>query len=203
MRTFKEFVFENDNESEDNTIHYPEGVYIACKLSEESEKAVREYQEKYLKQFEINEELHCTLIYSKKPQVDEIIPSSYQATCTFNQFELFGPKSDTLVIELISNEMIRRNEELVKEHKFVSDYSEYKPHITLSYGVENIDLNSLPSIDFMITLQDEYVEELNTDWDSNSEESGEESGTIVGQALKKIKDAEEAEKSEKSEEKDE
>ena len=55
----------------------------------------------------------------------------------------------------------------------------------------------------MITLQDEYVEELNTDWDSNSEESGEESGTIVGQALKKIKDAEEAEKSEKSEEKDE
>ena len=144
MKTFKQFIIENESEeTEIEEVQYPGGVYISVKLSEETEKAVKDYQEKYLKQHKINEELHCTLIYSQKPYVDEIEPASYSATGTFQEFSLFGEKEDTLVVEINSQDLARRNEELVDEHGFISDFGEYKSHVTLSYGVENIDLNSL------------------------------------------------------------
>ena len=190
MKTFKQYIKENEESEENTEIHFPNGVYIAVTPDEATINAIKEYQKKYLKQHKINEELHCTLIYSQKPHVDEIESNSYQATATFNQFELFGPKSNILVIELISKELEARNNKLVQEHGFISDYNEYKPHITLAYDVEGLDLNSLPPIEFSMTLQDEYVEPLNTDLANDSDDESE-SGTLAGKALAKMKKEEE------------
>lgn len=200
MISFKQFLNEEEQEK-DMEVHYPGGVYIATNLSEETATAVKEYQEKYLKQYEVNEELHCTLIYSQKPHVDELEPASYQATATFGGFDLFGPNKDTLVIELISEDLVNRNAALVEEHGFISDYKEYKPHITLAYGIECIDLNSLPAIEFQMTLEDEYIDQLDPNWGSDDEDSeDDESGTFVGKEMKKSKAEQEKETDSEEEE---
>jgi hypothetical protein len=204
MKTFKEYILENEEQEENNGIFYPGGVYISVKLSEETEKAVNEYQEKYLKGQKINEELHCTLIYSKKPYVDEIEAMEYTAVGTFKEFNLFGPEEDTLVVEINSQDLTRRNTELVEEYRFISDFGEYKSHVTLSYDIENIDLNSLPPMDFAFTFINEAVEPLKLNWNGTGDNSdNEESGTLAGKALKKMKDNEEENKSsDKSDDKD-
>jgi hypothetical protein len=193
MKTFKEYIAEQNSKEEDEMkIHYPHGVYISVKLDEKTELAVREYQEKYLKGQKINDELHCTLIYSKKPQVEEIEPAEYTAVGTFKEFNLFGENSDTLVVEINSQDLQRRNEELVQKYRFISDFDEYKSHITLSYGIENIDLNSLPAIDFSFTFVDETVEQLNENWagddDTDNDTDNDTDDTLVGRAMKKDKD---------------
>lgn len=160
MKTFKEFL----KEETDNTVLYPNGVYIAVRPDESTTIAIKEYQEKFIKQHEINEDLHCTLIYSQKPQIEEVQTESYFATCTFDSFDLFGPKKDTLVLRLNSSELERRNKLLSNKYGFISDYDEYKPHITLAYGVANIDLNSLPPIEFMMVLTNEEVGHLDINY---------------------------------------
>jgi len=160
MKTFSEFI----NEEDDTKIYYPDGIYISVKLTEETEIAIKEYQAKYLKDKEINEELHCTLIYSNKPHVDEIIPASYLAIGTFQEFSLFGPDKDVLVVEVNSQDLTRRNEELTREHGFISDYDEYKTHITLSYNSKDIDLNSLPAMDFSFGFESESIALLDTEY---------------------------------------
>ena len=207
MKTFKEFILEQEETEESDEIHFPGGVYISVKLAPETEAAVKEYQEKYLKGQKINESLHCTLIYSKKPQVDNIEPASYSATGTFQEFNLFGPDSDTLVVEINSPDLTRRNEELVQEYKFVSDFGEYKSHVTLSYGIENIDLNSLPAMEFAFNFIEEAIEPLDTNWngdgDDEDEEGEDENGTMVGKALKILKKKEEEAKAKESKKNDE
>jgi hypothetical protein len=196
MKTFKEYISEEENKDEQE-IHYPGGVYISVKLSEETEELVKEYQNKYLKGQDINEELHCTLIYSKKPHVDEIEPAEYTAVGTFKEFNLFGEDKDTLVVEINSQDLLRRNEELVKEHKFISDFDEYKSHVTLSYGITDIDLNSLPPIEFAFKFQDETVEQLDINWGSDDDENYDDGdGTFVGKALKQMKNKSDKEKDE-------
>jgi len=209
LRTFSEFISEGfrvsdepdeTGEVEKPEIFYPGGVYISVKLSEETEALVKEYQEKYLKGVDINEELHLTLIYSKQPEVNEIEPAEYTAVGTFQEFNLFGEKSDTLVAEINSFDLLRRNEILTQEYKFISDFDEYKSHVTLAYGVENIDINSLPPMDFGFTFENETVEQLDLDWAGSGDDSDDESSTIVGKALKKMK--KDAEKPKKKDDED-
>jgi len=192
MKTFKEYIStiresdQNDeNTKDDEKINYPGGVYISVKMTEESQIALNEYTSKYLKDAELNEELHCTLIYSKKEQKEEIEPKIYNVTGTFLNFSKFGEDKDTLVAELNCPDLVERNKELVKEYGFISDYDEYKPHFTISYNAKDIDINSLPDIDFAINFNEETIEELNTDWkDGEDGEDGD--GTLVGNALKKM-----------------
>lgn len=193
MKTFKQYIAESEEEMEaEEEIHYPTGVYIALEMVEESMIAVKEYMEEYLPDIEFNDEQHCTLIYSKKPYVDEIIPGEYQATSTFDRFSKFGENEDVLVVEINSEAILDRNKALVGEYDFISDYDEYKPHFTLSYDAKDIDVNSLPAIDFAIHFDNETVAPLDEDWgDSDDEERTEGEETLVGKALKTLKSKEE------------
>jgi len=142
-------------------MHYPDGVYIAIKLSKVTENAIKDYQQKYLRGQKLNEDLHCTLIYSQKPHKDEVESASYKAIGTFDEFSLFGP---ALVVVINSDDLVSRNNVLVDEHKFISEFDEYTPHITLCYDSTDLDINSLPPIDFEMVFEDEYVEALDTEW---------------------------------------
>jgi len=207
MKTFKQYIVENlegDN-SEEDIINYPGGVYIAVSPTEETKIAITEYMEKYLqraKTLDIDD-LHCTLIYSQQEQKEEIKADDYLAPATFKGFNLFGEKEDTLVIELNSKLLIDRNETLVKEYGFISDFDEYKAHMTLAFEASDIDLNSLPDIDFALAFENEYIEQLNTDWANDSEDELE-SDTLTGKALKQMKAEEDKNNkdSEDSEDKD-
>jgi len=195
MKTFKQFVSENEaieveTEEDEDKIHYPDGVYISVKMKEESIIAMEEYCSKYLPGLKINEEWHSTLIYSQKEQKEEIIPESYSATCTVLHFSKFGQDGETLVAELDAPTLIERNKALVEEYGFISDFDEYKPHTTLVYDAQDVDINSLPEIDFAIHFDSEEVELLNTDWSGSKDEEDdydEETATVVGKALHKMK----------------
>jgi len=151
---FKDFLIE---------AYYKKGVYIATDLTKESQNLIKQYQKDNLNG-DLNDELHCTLIYSQKPQQDLIQPKKYTYKAKAIGFSLFGPDKDTLVINLESEDMVKRNNELSKEYGFISDYDEYRPHITLSYKSTGIDLENLPKLNETLYLTNEYIEQLDTEW---------------------------------------
>ena len=48
----------------------------------------------------------------------------------------------------------------MKEHGATYDYDEYKPHITLSYDVDDLDPDQLPSFDKDIIITEETGSDL-------------------------------------------
>ena len=201
MISFKKYILENEEPQEDEAeIFYPGGVYISVNIAEESKIALEKYMELYISNPVDLESLHSTLIYSKKEQKEEIVPEDYTYIGTFNKFSKFGEKEDVLVVEMHSDELTQRNINLVKEYGFISDYDEYKAHITISNNAEDIDINSLPPIDFAIYFEDETVEQLDVDW--NKDDEAEISDTMVGKALDKLKKGQETDEKEPEEEKE-
>jgi 2'-5' RNA ligase len=182
MKTFKEFILED----KDNSITYPNGVYMAVLPDSISNDALGTYRTKYLKHLDekdFEQNLHCTLIYSAKPHVDPIDPTSYKISAQPSGFELFGPNKDILVLTLHSVSLKEKHEALMEEYNFMYDFDEYTPHITLAVNAKGTDLNSLPLPDFEIVLGEEYVEALVTP-DEDDEETS--SGTFMGKAMSKV-----------------
>ena len=150
-------------------LEFKDGVYISVKPNKETETKLKEYQEKYLKEIkdiDINKKLHCTLIYSKKIHQGQIKTNENKYNCSFKSFNKFGEDSDILVLELDSKDLVNRNNELVQDYDFISDFDEYSPHITLGYNCKNLDISKLPKIDFEIVLENEVVDNLDLDWTS-------------------------------------
>lgn len=204
MKTFKQFLLEEIEDEIEDEIKYPKGVYISVNIQEESKIALGSYMEKYLSFYNNLEldDLHCTIIYSAKELKEEVLLKDYKLIANFNRFSKFGDDKNILVIEINSETLVNRNKELTKEYGFVSDYDEYKPHITLSYSVEDLDINSLPPLDFAIYLCDESIEELQEDKDE-SDEIEFNSDTMVGKALDSMKTKKEKDEKESSKEKKE
>lgn len=144
---------------------YKDGVYISVDIDSFSTENINKYIEDNLKDVEHNTSLHCTLIYSKKPLNRDVKNEEYEAIGTFKKFSLLGPNSDVLVIELDCDKLTQRNKELVEEYDFVSDFGEYKPHITLAYKIpKDFDIDNLPVIDFKINFINEHTEPLDIKW---------------------------------------
>jgi len=150
MGVFKDIINEN----------YPGGVYVAMKPTPDTLSKIESYIEANLKDLEINDEIHCTLIYSKKALKSEVRTLNYLSEATFQSFDLFGPDKNILVIKLESRDLIRRNNSLTSRYNFISDFDEYQPHVTLAYNCEDIDIEKLPPLDFTLFFADEYVEPL-------------------------------------------
>lgn len=150
MKTFKEFLELNTEE------HYP-GVYMALKLSDYSDRALKEFQEL---DGEL-ENLHCTLIYSDKPFIGKIEVKEYSIIVKPKKFSLFGENNDILVLEVESRELMNRNRELIQQYGFIQDWA-YSPHITLVANFSG-DVESLVLPSFDIILENEYLEALDKD----------------------------------------
>ena len=196
MKKFSDFIREDNQEEEEDKVFFPDGVYVSVRPSEETTIAIQEYQNKYLKGQEINQDLHCTIIYSQKPQKEDVQAQEYKAVGTFKEFNLFGPDNSVLVVEINSIDLLRRNKKLVREYGFISDFDEYKSHITLVYDAKNIDINSLPPMDFAFIFENESVEPLDTNYANKKDDENDEdtSDTIVGKALSAMKNGKEKEK---------
>ena len=100
-------------------------------------------------------------------------------------------------MEIDSPDLEKRNKILTDKYDFISDYNEYKSHITLSYN-STLDINALPPFDFGLEFVDESVEQLEVDWVSKKDKDDGQSDTLVGKALDK-----QANKPNKKDQKDE
>lgn len=144
---------------------YRDGVYVSVGVDAFTQENIKKYMKENLEGIQQNDSLHCTLIYSQKPLDREVDNEKYETFGTFKSFSLFGDNKDVLVVELVCEKLVERNKELVDKYKFISDFSEYKPHLTLAYKVpEDFDVCSLPEIDFKINFINEHTEPLDNNW---------------------------------------
>lgn len=109
---------------------------------------------------------HVTLIYSRTycPQMKADASEKY--ICKHTGFDIFptGDGKRALVMLLSAPSVVKRHRLLMSEHPATYDYPQYKPHITLSYDIGDMDVSTLPLFTDDIILGDEYVEDLVLDW---------------------------------------
>lgn len=110
------------------------------------------------------ENLHATLLYSRKNLPNYTPDPSLEFVAMPNKFEIWPTQSgmNCLVLTLKSPQLQDRHKLLMKEHGATFDYPEYKVHISLSYdvGVFDISVLNIHDLPSVMMLTDEYTEEL-------------------------------------------
>ena len=154
-----------------NELATKKGTYVGAKPSEESKTHLTKLQK------DINvpnpipvSKMHVTLIYSRKYLPDfkprgklkEVIKT------TPTKLDIFKSKEgvNVLVVILESEALTNRHNHIMDTHEATYDYDEYKPHLTLSYDCGDFDVNEhdITKLLETITFDEEYDEELNTNW---------------------------------------
>lgn len=156
------------------------GTYAGVRFDTETKKTIHKYMsDNNLPNSVRPDKLHTTLLYSRK-----YLPN-YKAAGKLEHF-LSGkpigfevwPTRPTdgskpgrcLVLRYDSPELEKRHEQLMKEHDATYDFPDYKPHITLSYDIGDLDEKKFPDIKKYlkeITIVEEYREDLDLDWAKN------------------------------------
>ena len=138
------------------------GSYVGLKVSKlTSEKIIKHCRDIGIQNNILVPEnkLHTTIINSSIHD-QNIISEKYKHIATFEKYELFeNPKGQKtiLVIRLNSPSINKRHEYLMKNHDLIYDYSEFIPHITLSYYYTR-SIRNLRPITFPIIFEEEYHE---------------------------------------------
>lgn len=113
------------------------------------------------------DELHCTIAYSKKDFEYTISKDDIHVSEFNSVLEPLGDDG-AIVLKIHSQELQDRFNRCIAAGA-TYDYPSYKPHITISYsGIDNI--NDIKQPDFDIILGDEYANPLNEDWKEELEE---------------------------------
>ena len=152
----------------------PDGTYAGLKFSTETKNLIK----KYMEENEIPNPLdvdaiHSTLLYSRN-HLPEYKPAGKLDESWFGKpkhFSIFnsnpkngGDGSNCLVLEYKCSQQSTRFDDLMEKYDATYDFDEYKPHITLSYDVDDLDYKKLPMIDGKLEIVEEYGEDLNLDW---------------------------------------
>ena len=151
------------------------GTYAGVRFCYDTVSRIKAYiEENEIAQPVPDEKLHTTLLYSRKFLPDytpqgEIDPPLVGKGTKFDVWESQpnenGEKSNCLVMEYDCPELTERHESLMKEHGGTFDFDEYKPHVTLSYNIGDMDASKLNPADIGdLNLVTEYGEDLNMNW---------------------------------------
>lgn len=157
------------------TVEDKNGIYIAVKYSNNTEKALLDIQDKYDLP-NVNTDFHTTLIYSKVGGIP--IPEDYDSSEHTNLVEtdvyseIWNTKDGrTLVLLFPHTYLEEKHKMLMDKYGYNFDYDEYKPHITLSYDIGDLDISINEQIPMEIT--NGYYEPLNENYiDTDSSKTG-------------------------------
>lgn len=153
------------------------GTYAGTYFDKDTIECVRKYLDENNIPNPVNVvKLHTTLLYSRKhlpnyeaagkydkPMIGKPIALAVWETRGYEDRE----PANCLVLMYDCPELVARHKELMKEHEATFDYAEYIPHITLSYNIGTIDVDALTDVKKaipLITIVEEYNEELNLCW---------------------------------------
>ena len=152
---------------------FSKGVYVSLKLVNGSEDVFKKYIEDNVPELTPSPDPHLTLIYSKQKFDGEVKISDYEVTGEVKGFSIFGQNGDkVLVAEIESNDIKDRNKKLVDDYDFISDFDEYKPHITLAYDVpDDFNISVLPKFPQPLTFGKESASELELNWVKNAKKT--------------------------------
>jgi hypothetical protein len=147
------------------------GTFVGIRPTAHSISTIK----KFLKSHDIpniieNKDMHVTVMYSTtilknlKP-----LKSLNKIKATPVKFSLFGKENDTLVIELLCNELSERHYQLITKGA-TPTWSPYACHMTIAYDVPNLDKTMVGELNGDIgelndiTLSGEYIEPIKDDW---------------------------------------
>jgi len=154
-------LFEWGSEPKEND----KGKFIAVKV-----KNAKEVYDWYINQgIEVipEDELHCTIAYSKKDFEYTLSKEDIYIPESSSKLEKLGD-AGAIVLKIYSQELQDRFNRCINAGA-TYDYPSYKPHITISYS-EVDNLENIKQPDFDIILGDEYTNELEEDWKKKLEE---------------------------------
>lgn len=120
------------------------GTYVAVKWSKYIGRHLREIF-KDLPNLVPEDEFHTTLVYSRV-EFDHIV-SDIMFEAKFKGFKIFEDRrtfKKVLTIELESPDLVNRHNEIYRNNPEATyDFDNYIAHVTLSYDVEDTDLDKL------------------------------------------------------------
>lgn len=138
------------------------GLFVGVKLSADSKKKIA----KYIQDAEIPnacsvDDMHCTVLYSRKPCPDYKPPGRYDKPLVGKpgKFEVWDNRDKTrnvLVLTLNSPDLAKLHKKLMKDHPATYDFPEYKAHVTFSYDFGDKNVKDLDPIDFRLEFDEEY-----------------------------------------------
>lgn len=139
------------------------GTYAGVRFDKRTVKSL----EKYVKDNDIpnaNDNWHTTLLYSRKHLPNYVPKEKYKPAMegTPMALEVWPTQSgkNCLVINYSCSQLYQQHHKLMMKHGATYDFDEYKPHITLSYDVGDLDVDKLPQYKNKIKIVGEYREEL-------------------------------------------
>lgn len=156
VTSFKDFINEESS-----------GTYAGIKFSWDTIQDLRHFiVQNKIPSTITNPDFHSTLLYSRKQLSDYTPLGTIDEDATFKGFSIWEGKGgkNALVMEIQSQWMIDRHNELMNRHDATYDFDEYKPHVTLSYDVGDFDASKLPRYAAFIQLRREYTEDLDLEW---------------------------------------
>jgi 2'-5' RNA ligase len=149
---------------------HKDGTYVSMDLSDESRALLDNFVEMSLGLTERVDPstYHITIIYSRTPvpTAEHITGMSTNTTASVVGYEVFPTKNDgkCLVMRLQFSFAEAMNSKLTREGA-TSDYSEYKPHLTLAYDMsQEIDPATLPIPQFPLSFDSVKVAPLEPDY---------------------------------------
>jgi len=155
------------------------GSYAGLRFSDGTKKAIKDYAiENKIPNRLASNKMHTTLLYSRKylPDYEPAGKLEQPMLGKFDKFEIFhsqpdeeGKVANCLVMRYKCEEQTNRFDALMKEHKATFDFDEYKPHVTMSYDIGDMDIKDLPKFEGEIELVEEYGEDLDLDWAKNND----------------------------------
>jgi len=149
------------------------GTYAAVRFSEDTKNDLVTFinDNNIPNSVDINE-LHTTLLYSRKHLPDYIPTGTYPSKLigTPIKFEKWptnptnGKVTMCLVLRYDCDELHERHEHLMNTHSATYDFKNYNPHITLSYDVGSLQVDDLPIFTGKIEIVEEVGELVNLSW---------------------------------------
>ena len=153
------------------------GTYAGVTFSKKTLQEVKKYgKENQIPNLLSSSKTHSTLLYSRKhcpnyKPAGEINPA-WIGTPTHlevwpSQPDDNGNSVNCLVLRYKCSELESRHKTLMDTHNATFDFDSYNPHITISYDVGDLDLDSLTDIKTnlkTIEIINEYGESLNLSW---------------------------------------
>ena len=122
---------------------FKKGTFVAVFPDVESKKIITDFREKYLPDIKPETEPHITMIYSNVKTEPDTKNKQYKIKVT--GYDIFN---GYLVALVECNELKARQKELISEYGYTSDFSKYRPHITLGISKTIPDIPLLPDLIF-------------------------------------------------------
>lgn len=156
-----------------DTDDHSNGTYVGVKFSIDSRKKLKELCDNIAIPEPCDEnDFHCTVMYSTKPLPklveDEDGDKEFDPpiVAQMKKFHIFDTQdgNKSLVILLECEYLTTRHEEISEKYDAEYPHDEYRPHVTLSYNVGDIDLDDIDYELGELEIVDEYVAPIDLDW---------------------------------------